>query len=452
MQLKFLLPHTIGRLKKEALFLGTVLFLSGIAHAGETGFPMSGSGNKPDTVPLIPAETRIPSGSLSSDEDVVSSLPRFIRRIGIDIRPEYIIPSNVFLEGENATGEPIRNAFSAHLKYSFRFHPFTHAGRIYPGAYQGIGLTYYTFNERQQLGNPVALYLFQGARITRFHPRLSLNYEWNFGLSAGWKPYDYETNSYNMAIGSKINAYMNVQFYTNWMLSPQFDLNAGVSLTHFSNGNTRFPNAGLNTAGLNIGLSYHMNRKNDFFSKPAYLPLIPKFPRHVSYDILLFGAWRRKGVILEDEAIASPHVYPVAGFSFAPMYNFGYRFRAGVSLDGVYDGSANIYTEDYIIPFGEANPGYTFYKPSLNKQLALGLSGRAEYVMPFLTVGLGLGANIVHGGGDLKGFYQTLALKIELTRSSFLHIGYSLKDFHDPNFLMLGIGYRFHNQYPCFHR
>lgn len=92
------------------------------------------------------------------------------------------------------------------------------------------------------------------------------------------------------------------------------------------------------------------------------------------------------------------------------------------------------------------------YKPSLHKQLALGISGRAEYVMPYFTVGVGIGANVLHGGGDHKGIYQVLTLKVELTRSSYLHVGYNLKNFSDPNYLMLGIGFRFNNKYPTFHR
>lgn len=40
----------------------------------------------------------------------------------------------------------------------------------------------------------------------------------------------------------------------------------------------------------------------------------------------------------------------------------------------------------------------------------------------------------------------------ELTRSSYLHVGYNLKNFSDPNYLMLGIGFRFNNKYPTFHR
>ena len=64
------------------------------------------------------------------------------------------------------------------------------------------------------------------------------------------------------------------------------------------------------------------------------------------------------------------------------------------------------------------------------------------------TVGIGLGANILHGGGDMKSFYQILALKIDVTRNSYLHIGYNLREFHEPNYLMLGIGYRFNNKRP----
>lgn len=54
---------------------------------------------------------------------------------------------------------------------------------------------------------------------------------------------------------------------------------------------------------------------------------------------MLFGSWRRKGVAVGDKQYAAPDAYGVAGFNFATMYNFGYKFRAGLSVDGVYDGA-----------------------------------------------------------------------------------------------------------------
>ena len=427
-------------IQKEALALFVLLLLlSEISFAQEMTEDNT-SANKTDSLFRFPAIwNRRPAGPSSGAGPFF--LPRqLFHRFGVETRPEYIFPTNSFLNGYNENGEPIRTSFSTHLKYSFQFHPHSVPGRIYREAYQGIGLARYTFGDKRHLGNPVALYLFQGARIQRFNSRLSLNYEWNFGLSFGWKPYDYENNYYNVMIGSKVNAYINVDLYLNWMLSRRFDLTSGLTLTHFSNGNTKYPNAGLNTSGLSLGLVYNFNREDSFRANSSYQPPIPEFHPHLSYDLVLFGSWRRKGVAFEDEQVASPEAYLVLGFNFAPMYNFGYKFRGGVSVDGIYDGSANVYTEDYI-----AGTRQEFFKPSLSKQLALGISGRAEYVMPYFTVGLGMGVNVLHRGGDLKAFYQIVALKIDITRKSFVHIGYSLKDFHDPNFLMLGFGFRFRN-------
>ena len=370
---------------------------------------------------------------------------RFVHRLDSEVRPEYIFQTNPFLGGLNEKWTPIRTSFSAHLKYSLQYRPHSQVGQIYGDVYQGMGLAYYTFGDRQQLGDPIVLYLFQGARIARLASFLSLNYEWNLGLSGGWNPYDPESNPYNRMMGAKLNAYINTNIYLNWILSKRWNLTSGLALTHFSDGNTRLPNAGLNTVGMKMGLVYHFNREEQKLSQ-LERPIGLKFPRHVSYDLVVFGSWRRKGVLWEGEQVFSPKAYTVLGFNFNPMYNVGYKFRTGVSLDGVYDGSANVYPRYYLWE----KASQEFFRPPLYKQLALGLSVRAEYVMPFFTIALGVGANILHGGGDLDAFYQILALKINITRNSFLHIGYSLQDFHNPSFLMLGVGVRFHNMHPLF--
>lgn len=203
---------------------------------------------------------------------------RFIHRLGIEARPQYVFPTNPFLRGENERWKPIQTSFAAHLKYSFKFRPNTCADRIYGGAYQGFGLALTTFGDKKQLGDPVTFYLFQGARIARFNPRLSLNYEWNFGISTGWQPYDNDYNSYNGAVGSRMNAYLNAGIYLNWAFSRYFDLIIGGDFTHFSNGNTKFPNAGVNTTGAKIGLVYNFNREESDLAKSLVTPLIPRFP------------------------------------------------------------------------------------------------------------------------------------------------------------------------------
>lgn len=418
---------------KVITVLGIMLFLSDRVLADEWAL---------DSLP----GKKVPAEEVVAGVDSFCYSRHFIHRIGLEARPGYIMPTNPFLRYQNYDGKRINQTLSTHLRYSFQFSPNSYADRIYGAPYQGLGVARFDFYS-EELGTPTAIYMFQGARLAQFTSRLSLNYEWDFGLSFGWNPYDGSFNTNNKVIGSKANAYINTNFYLNWMFSRHFDLVAGVELTHFSNGNTKFPNAGLNTAGVKVGLVYNINRKDDAFTKPNYLSPIPKFPHHVSYDLVLFGSWRRKGVDYQDHQVPAPDAYTVLGFNFAPMYNVGYRCRLGMSLDGVYDGSANVTTEYY-----SGGDSDEFRTPSLAKQLALGVSARAEYVMPYFTVGIGLGTNVVHAGGDHKGFYQVLALKIEMTRSTFLHIGYNLKDFHDPNYLMLGFGFRFNNRYPAYHR
>ena len=330
----------------------------------------------------------------SFSADTTGRRRRLVHSIGAEFRPEYIPPTNIFL------------------------------------------------------GNPVAVYLFQGARSARISPLVSFNYEWNFGLSFGWKPYDTNYNRANIMMGSRVNAYLNVDFYLNWLLTQRLELTTGLSMTPFSNGNTKFPTAGLNSIGMKLGLVYSFGRVDNPLSRPRARLLAEPFPRHLSYDLVLFGSWRRKGVAVGDKQYAAPDAYGVAGFNFATMYNFGYKFRAGLSVDGVYDGSANVYTEDYIVGYDGGDPGYQFHTPSFDKQIALGISGRAEFVMPYFTVGFGLGFNVLHKGGDLKSFYQMLTLKVGVTRNTFVHVGYCLKDFQTPNYLMLGVGFRFNNKYP----
>ena len=178
-------------------------------------------------------------------------------------RQEYVCPTNPFLAGDNLARQPIDLSLAAHLRYSFRFQPGSRPDRIYGGAYQGVGFSYYSFENREELGTPVAFYIFQGARIARISRRLSFNYEWNFGLSFGWKPYDAQMNPANIMMGSKINAYINADFYLNVTLTRELDFSAGLSMTHFSNGNTKFPNAGLNSIGMKFGLLYCFGRADD---------------------------------------------------------------------------------------------------------------------------------------------------------------------------------------------
>ena len=361
-------------------------------------------------------------------------------RVELDIRPGLVAQDNPFFKGANAAGKPIHHALSTHLKYSFQFSKDSETGRLYPHAYQGIGVSHHYLDNQRELGSPVSVYAFQGSRIARLSRTLSLDYEWNFGASFGWKKHDAFTNAYNGAVGSPINAYINLGFLLNWQLAPRWNLTAGLDLTHFSNGNTHYPNSGVNLIGARIGVVRTFGPAAEEASRETMeLPVRERFQPHFTYDLIIYGATRKRAMLNEGSPYMIPGSFGLVGLNFHPMYNFNRYFRAGVSLDAQYDESANV--ENHYAGGGPDDP--KFFKPPFREQFSVGFSARGELVMPIFSINLGVGYNVFQHGKDTQGWYQILALKTSLTRHLFLHVGYQLSKFKDPNNLMLGLGWRF---------
>ena len=354
---------------------------------------------------------------------------KLTHRVGLDIRPGLMAQDNPFFKGENEAGKPIRHALSTHLKYSFQFSKDSEIGRLYPHAYQGIGVSYHYLDNQRELGSPVSVYAFQGSRIARLSRTLSLDYEWNFGASFGWKKHDAFTN-----------AYINLGFLLNWQLAPRWNLTAGLDLTHFSNGNTHYPNSGVNLIGARIGVVRTFGPAAEEASRETMeLPVRERFQPHFTYDLIIYGATRKRAMLNEGSPYMIPGSFGLVGLNFHPMYNFNRYFRAGVSLDAQYDESANV--ENHYAGGGPDDP--KFFKPPFREQFSVGFSARGELVMPIFSINLGVGYNVFQKGKDTQGWYQILALKTSLTRHLFLHVGYQLSKFKDPNNLMLGLGWRF---------
>lgn len=391
--------------------------------------------------------TLTPAGGHSADST------KIIHKIGVNVRPAYIVPSHKFFRGENALGKRLDKSGSAHLQYSFAFPSDSRFGKMYPTAYQGIGLAWNTFFDQDEIGSPAAVYVFQGARLAQLSPKLSFDYEWNFGLSFGWHPYDPYgdlnqnfTNDKNLVVGSKLNAYINVGFMLTWQPTPQWTISAGLDMTHFSNGNTRYPNSGVNTIGGRIGAARLFG--------PTQIRRIPSsggiseydsgnsFAKRMTYDVVLYGAGRAKGLIWNDVPHISEGTFGIIGMNVNPLYRVNKFFRTGISIDIQYDESANV--GEHVAGVGD-DGNIKFFRPPLAEQLGAGLSVRAEFVMPIFSINIGFGRNVIYKSKELEGFYQTLALKSDIYKDLFIHIGYKLHDFHDPNNLMLGLGWRFGN-------
>jgi len=346
-----------------------------------------------------------------------------------------IVPTNSFLRstGDNAA------SVAPDLRASFKFSPESAFGRMYPGVTQGIGVRGDIILPKSTLGYPVSVYLFQDVKLCTFR-RFWLSAEWNFGLSAGWRHFNAETNPANIALGSNVNAMLGIGISATYSLNPAWGLRATLNAVHYSNGNTRLPNAGVNAIGIMLGAIYNIDRLSDV--QRHYKDV--SFNRGFEYDLAVYGATRRRIVLDSSETyIVAPGSFGVAGINFAPMYAVNRYFRAGISADLQYDESANIGSHLVDGTYGDM---VKFYRQSFAERFSGGLSLRAELTLPIFSVNVGIGRNFIARGPDTRIFYQTLTLKAHVWRNAFIQAGYQLSEFHLPNNLMLGIGYTFNRR------
>lgn len=358
---------------------------------------------------------------------------RFEHRISFGFRPAIPTRHHDFFRGANSSGKSFRGSGSAHLQYALRFPSSSRLGRIWPTAYQGIGISTHTFFRHSEIGTPTTLYIFQGAEIARLGENLSLDYEWNFGISTGW-------NTNNLVVGTKVNAYINTALLMSWHPRPEWTFSTGLDFTHFSNGDTTLPNVGVNTFGLRLSAVRSFGGKGVIHNERTLDTEQKLFRKRISLDLILCGAWNAETLKHMDKEYRLDGKFGILALHVNPLYSLTKNLLIGPSLDIQYNEGVNL--SDYIAGISPVTDEIRFYRPPLAEQLAAGLSLRVELKMPIFSINLGLGHNIIYKGDELEGFYNMAILKTFITKSIFLHTGLKINYTTSSNNLLLGIGWR----------
>lgn len=391
-----------------------------------------------DLLPLLVALSSCPAIMADTIPTMFTHRPEW--HIGIEASPAWVPGTNGFLDGINPKDKRIDANLSADLRADFSFNPATRQGILYPGLYQGIGIGVNSFFSPSLLGTPISAYVYQGAPICHLTSRIWLGYEWQFGAAFGWRHYNEETAETNAAVSTSVTAHMGIGFKFHYDISDRWQLSLGVSANHFSNGNTSWPNAGVNTIGATVGVAYVFNPlpRNQADRKE----LKAEADRHGwFFDLAAFCAWRKRVVFIgtPPEAQLCPGRFGILGLQFAPMFKLNRWVAIGPSLDMQWDESAGL--EEYWVD-GTFGDEVKFTKPPFLKRVSVGLSGHAELTMPIFSVNIGLGYDVVNPKGN-KAFYQMLTLKTFITRHVYINTGYRLAAFEHPQNLMIGLGVRF---------
>ncbi len=312
---------------------------------------------------------------------------------------------------------------------------------LYGMPYYGVGMGVYDFSYNN-LGNPISVYLVQGATLKTFTSNLRLKYEWNFGCSFNWKIYDPITNPTNENIGAKANIYFAANVFFTYPFSKYIDVEVGAVYNHVSNGATKMPNSGINTIGGMVGFKYHfnperiMNEWNPDVRAPEY-----ENSRLLS-DISIHPTRRQRKLKTEKTGLSTEYIdhdFFVFNASYALLHMPTYKHRYGVGLDFTYDESSRLSAQK----IGEEPNGREIAKityGNVKNRFSVGICLRGDIVMPKYTVFGKVGYNVLHGDDNDPRFYQAFGVKAPIWNNMYGSFAIQAKHFSKAEYFFLGIG------------
>ena len=306
------------------------------------------------------------------------------------------------------------------INYSLRTQSKKIWQQIYNYPETGFGYTYINFGNPEILGSANAVFTFINVPLIE-KKNCVLSSKFAVGISYLNNPFDLYNNNYNIAIGSHINAYLNINFDFKIRIYKQWMLLSGFGLTHFSNGGTTKPNKGLNLFLSSMGVSYNFGKKN--FEKPRFTT--PSFIKNYELSIIYALGFTS----LE---AANSQKYFTSGFSVNFERQYSYKRRYGLGLDLFYDGTLN----DHI-------PG-SMEKPQVSGIKDLMYAGghiSYDFVFGKTSFTIQVGAYFFQGQKFSEELYNRFGLKYRFAEHWIANL--TLKTYWaKAKFPEIGIGYR----------
>ncbi len=359
-----------------------------------------------------------------------------------------VLPTNDFLTGDNASGEPVDYFQSFSLQYGIETDGRKLWQQLY--AYPTWGFAFYSVNffNPDELGNPSSIYTFINAPIIKRFKNWSINYEVGFGLTYNWKPFDINTNPFQYAIGSNNTVFIDAGLNADFNVGKHFNLTAGFTFTHFSNGATRVPNMGINLIAPRIGAKYRFEPRKEFIVNE-----IPKYSNNWEYIALVAASSKQLGYMVTDNSDTTyvAEAYGVFTFSTGVNRQISHKVKLGLGADFSYDGSYNSYIKY------QNNQTTERLNAGNGNKLAIGAYGSFELVIHKLSMVVQPGWYLYREEWEVPeepsegisiprrkpgGSYQRIGLKYHIFDNVFAGINVRAYDFSIADYIEWNIGYK----------
>lgn len=189
---------------------------------------------------------------------------------GVFIHSGSIIPNNVVFP----------EVKSPSLAVEYRYTNETTAKKMVWPAYYGyptlgVGVIAQTMGNDDVLGRAYGVMPSLTFHLIR-KEKFSLGLGAGLGVAASDRPYDKLDNPTNNIIGSPVNAFGMSHLLTQYQVASHWQLQGGISVHHYSNGNLTSPNIGANLASITLGLIYQAQPNAKRQEKPDDLPEVNK--------------------------------------------------------------------------------------------------------------------------------------------------------------------------------
>lgn len=206
--------------------------------------------------------------------------------IQVNTFPGFLIAHREYMANMEA------HTFGVEVIYSSDFSGWKQMDEQYRNLRWGTGFTYFNMGNRELNGNVYAWHIHVEASLKK-NEKFQSTLRFGSGIGYLDRPYNLNTNKKNKAIGSSLNGNMQVIWKNYLDLSQKSSLVLGIGVTHYSNGNFRRPNLGINLAHLNIGIL----RKIKLLENPESRTLPQLFPER-GFEIS--AGYARKQIAVAD--------------------------------------------------------------------------------------------------------------------------------------------------------
>jgi hypothetical protein len=344
-----------------------------------------------------------------------------------------VLPTNDFVKGDNIMHIPI-NSFRA---VSLQFFKQTAGEKLWEQLYGfprfGISIYNARFIDAKEIGNPIAVYGSLGIPLFRVK-NFSLFTNVGFGLTFNWESYG--EDRFNIALGAEESVYIDLGPSIEYKINKSLLIDVGISFTHFSNGNLKSPNFGLNTFAPKLSFGYNFNRPDKGFK----YQIVPAFKKKSDIFISLYGGLENilyYGHDVDSVTKNKGVYYPTYGFSGTYNRQVSYKSKFGIGLMVDYLGAAHSSIK-------AINGKLEDIDASLRKGIEFSVYPSYELLIDRLSLLIQPGFYLYRTKykGRSPGFYQRIGIKYDVIKNLSMGINLRAYDFQTSQFIEWTMAYR----------